>query len=333
MTACAGDNLCELKIEKGADVIGTLNFILRVELDPLAGGDPSESFVYNLSVQIAQAVADQYDSNNVIFDAAPTAGHGVGYAVTSEGVKNALDALSLEDLADVTYTGAPVNGEAVVWDGTKWTNGTVSTVGSLDDLNDVDTTGKGNDYSLVYNSNDAEWQAKKLTEEVTQAEYDQLKLDGDLVEGVHYVITDGQDVTCNLGDLNDVDTSGASTGDILVKGANGWDSGNLPQTTPTITGNTTYTNSFAVNCYTYGKIVYAQVQSIVPKVALTDEEEMGSGFPIPISTDVRVALTDRKTGLTYRTIINSSGALKNWYNQNAIPTTAELFGTIVYISQ
>lgn len=95
MTACPGANLCELKIEKGADVLGTLNFILSVEEDPLAGGDQSESFIYNLAVQIAQGVAqevaNQYDSNNVIFDAAPVAGHGNGYAVTSEGVKTALD--------------------------------------------------------------------------------------------------------------------------------------------------------------------------------------------------------------------------------------------------
>jgi hypothetical protein len=96
MTACPGANLCELKIEKGANVLGTLNFILSVEEDPLAGGDQSDSFVYNLAVQIAQGVAlevaNQYDSANVIFDTTPTAGHGLGYAVTSEGVKNATDA-------------------------------------------------------------------------------------------------------------------------------------------------------------------------------------------------------------------------------------------------
>ena len=98
MTACPGANLCELKIEKGADVLGTLNFILSVEEDPLAGGDQSESFVYNLAVQIAQGVAqevaNQYDSANVIFDNAPTSGHGVGYAVTSEGVKTEVDTLN-----------------------------------------------------------------------------------------------------------------------------------------------------------------------------------------------------------------------------------------------
>lgn len=96
MTACHGSNLCELKLEKGADVIGTMNFILEVEQDPLEGGVQSASEIDNLQTQIAgmvaTEVADQYDSANVIFDNDPTAGHGIGYAVTSEGVKNAIDA-------------------------------------------------------------------------------------------------------------------------------------------------------------------------------------------------------------------------------------------------
>lgn len=100
MTACEGSNLCELKLEKGSDVIGTANFILEVEVDPLEGGVQSASEIDNLQTQIAgmvaTEVADQYDSANVIFDAAPTAGHGVGYAVTSEGVKNELDPIKAD---------------------------------------------------------------------------------------------------------------------------------------------------------------------------------------------------------------------------------------------
>lgn len=94
MTACHGSNLCELKLEKGADVIGTMNFILEVEQDPLEGGVQSASEIDNLQTQVAgmvaTEVADQYDSANVIFDAAPTPGHGNGYAVTSEGVATEL---------------------------------------------------------------------------------------------------------------------------------------------------------------------------------------------------------------------------------------------------
>lgn len=98
MTACHGSNLCELKLEKGADVIGTMNFILEVEQDPLEGGVQSASEIDNLQTQVAgmvaTEVADQYDSANVIFDASPVPGHGNGYAVTSEGVATEVSALN-----------------------------------------------------------------------------------------------------------------------------------------------------------------------------------------------------------------------------------------------
>lgn len=98
MTACHGSNLCELKLEKGADVIGTMNFILEVEQDPLEGGVQSASEIDNLQTQVAgmvaTEVADQYDSANVIFDASPVPGHGNGYAVTSEGVATEISTLN-----------------------------------------------------------------------------------------------------------------------------------------------------------------------------------------------------------------------------------------------
>ena len=206
MCACAGDSFAELKIENGDDLIGTLNLILAVEQSPEEGGDPSDSFIHNLEQQIADAVADQYDSNNVIFDANPTAGHGVGFTVTSEGVKNADDAVialiptDLDDLSDVT-TSTPLSGEALVWDGTKWTNGTVSTVGSIDDLNDVDTTGKADGDCLRYDANGNEWVAKPVTVALTQAEYDALVLSGDLAPNTHYVITDAPNLNPTASDI------------------------------------------------------------------------------------------------------------------------------------
>ena len=199
--ACAGESLADIKITKGAVVIATLNFILDVERSPLENGIESDSAIHNLETQIAEAVADQYDADSVIFDNTPTAGHGVGFAVTSEGVKNAIPD-ELDDLSDVTYTGTPAMGEAVVWDGSKWTNGTVSTVGSIDDLNDVDTTGKAEGDSLRYDSGSSEWVAKPIVIEVTQAEYDQLVLDGDLQPLTTYVITDAPNLNATAQDLS-----------------------------------------------------------------------------------------------------------------------------------
>ena len=202
MVAVSGTNYAKLKIEKGSVTIATLEFLMSVSRDPLENGDPSESFVSNLETQIASAVADQYDADSVVFDANPTAGHGVGFAVTSEGVKTALDNLpipdELDDLSDVS-TSSPVSGEALVWDGTKWTNGTVSTVGNLDDLSDVDTTGKAVGDSLRYDG--IEWIAQPCTVALTQAEYDALQLSGDLVPNTHYVITDAPNLNPTASDI------------------------------------------------------------------------------------------------------------------------------------
>ena len=127
MCACAGESLAELHITKGAQEIGTLNFILAVERSPLENGIQSDSGIHNLQTQIADAVADQYAAEDVVFDATPTAGHGVGFAVTSEGVKNALDAVAatipeeLDDLQDVT-TSTPTAGEILEFDGAEWVN-------------------------------------------------------------------------------------------------------------------------------------------------------------------------------------------------------------------
>ena len=197
LTAVYGVSYAKLKIEKGSVTIATLPFLIDVSRDPLENGDPSESFVDNLQTQIASAVADQYDADSVVFDANPTAGHGVGFAVTSEGVLNALPD-ELDDLSDVS-TSSPVSGEALVWDGSKWTNGTVSTVGNLDDLNDVDTTGKATGDSLRYDGNG--WIAQPCTVALTQAEYDALALSGDLVPNTHYVITDAPNLNETASDI------------------------------------------------------------------------------------------------------------------------------------
>lgn len=150
MTACHGANLCELKIEKGADVIGTMNFILEVEQDPLEGGIASQSEIDNLANQVAAIVADQYDSNNVLFDAAPTPGHGIGYTVTSEGIGQAIDD-AVDDLSD---TLAPV-----------------ATSGSYNDLTDTPSVPVIDDnttsVSSIWSSDKTNTEIQKLIPNVT----------------------------------------------------------------------------------------------------------------------------------------------------------------------
>lgn len=131
MCACAGNSFGEIKITKGAKIIGTLNFILAVERSPLEGGIESDSGIHNLQEQIGEAVAEQYSGENVVFDNTPTAGHGVGFAVTSEGVKTFVEAAiaaltipeELDDLQDVEITN-PTAGQIIEYDDNddKWKN-------------------------------------------------------------------------------------------------------------------------------------------------------------------------------------------------------------------
>lgn len=152
MTAVAGPSLGEIRISKGDTVIGSLKFILECEQSADTGIE-SHSEINNLEAQVAAIVADQYDAGDVIFDAAPTAGHGVGFAVTSEGVKDAIDNAvggltipeELDDLSDVTIT-SPSNGEILVFDGAEWVN----------QANPASTANFAADYddTATYNTND-----------------------------------------------------------------------------------------------------------------------------------------------------------------------------------
>ena len=343
MTACAGKNTCELSIVNGTGddqtTIGTLNFILEVERDPLDGAGSSSTEIENLTAQVYAIVSEQYDSSNVIFDTAPNSEHNIPYVVTSAGVKSAIDGIDVDNLHNVNISN-PTNNQVLKYDATndEWVNGPDVGAIDLNDIRDVDidsttladgdalvydstedkwvnaeagkkTLAELNDVNLsttptdkqvlVYDSNSGYWiagdgsrlwqgtqaqydaitthdpsvvyyitdgqsvtcnmwegtqsQYESITNPdpatfyfitdkyhiykngieyssersiaLTQAEYDALKnaTPSQLVEGVHYVITDGQDVTCNLGDLNDVDVTGANNGDILVKGASGWE--------------------------------------------------------------------------------------------------------------
>lgn len=205
MTACSGDQLGAIRITKGGDEIASINFVLSCQKSPLEGGITSDSAIHNLEQQIADAVADQYDADSVVFDNTPTTGHGIGYAVTSDGLKSYIPK-NVSDMDDVTIT-TPVPGEALVFDNDgNLVNGTVSTVGNLDDLSDVDTTGKATGDSLRYDG--AEWIAQPTTVALTQAEYDALQLSGDLVPNTHYVITDAPNLNPTA---SDIEYSGAVT--------------------------------------------------------------------------------------------------------------------------
>jgi len=127
--------------------------------------------------------------------------------------------LSVNDVATITN---PQNGQALVYDSTShsWKNGTVSSVGELEDLTDVDITTPSNGQVLKYDN--GEW--INANESTGVAELDDLDdvdisspsngqallySDGDWVNG--NIVTDIPD----LSDLPDVSISSATDGQVL----------------------------------------------------------------------------------------------------------------------
>lgn len=117
MCACVGYNLGAFKIANGDVDIGTLNFIMAIERDVLADGDPSESVIENLDTLVAQAVSEQYDSNNVLFDDTPTENHAEPYTVTSEGIKQAIEQVSSQLENDIGVQAARIDNIIALPDG------------------------------------------------------------------------------------------------------------------------------------------------------------------------------------------------------------------------
>lgn len=75
LTACPGDNLCEVVLYADTDpvqTIATLNFILHVEPDPMEGGLTSDTQIHNLTEQIEeitqQVIGDDYYNKTEVDD-------------------------------------------------------------------------------------------------------------------------------------------------------------------------------------------------------------------------------------------------------------------------
>ena len=132
----------------------------------------------------------------------------VGYDNPTSGlsatkVQGAIDELASQS-TDVSYSSNQSSGNKIgdiTIDGvtTSLYTGEISSVGTLDDLTDVDTTGKTNGDNLRYNGSG--WVAKPNTVALTQAQYDALVLSGDLAPNTHYVITDAPNLNPTASDI------------------------------------------------------------------------------------------------------------------------------------
>ena len=144
MTACAGMNLCEIQITLSTKVIGTLNFIMAVEEDPIAGGSPSESEIYNIQALVDNAVAANATITGMeseIEDAREGA-DGTIYNSVGEHIREVEDAVPM----------------ILHWNGAAFLEPIANIVDAFDDgqtfeLRDVSTgEGVGEVYSLYYAS-------------------------------------------------------------------------------------------------------------------------------------------------------------------------------------
>ena len=62
MDAVAGSNLCEIQIVRSGNTLGTINFIMEVEPDPMDEGIASASEIRDLQAQVASAVSVELDN-------------------------------------------------------------------------------------------------------------------------------------------------------------------------------------------------------------------------------------------------------------------------------
>lgn len=139
--ACPGKNLCEVCLyadETKDTSLGSLNFFIEVEPDPLAGGLTSETQIYDLYQQV-EAVTEQvigddyYDKDDVDALLDDKADKSTTYTKTQ--VDNLLN-----DKADkaTTYTKTQVD-SALALKANSADLATVATTGSYDDLTDKPT--------------------------------------------------------------------------------------------------------------------------------------------------------------------------------------------------
>ena len=130
---------------------------------------------------------------------------GLSYSNTQSGlqsnnVQGAIDELAGES-TDVSYTSNQSTGNKIgdiTIDGvtTSLYTGEISSVGTLDDLTDVDTTGKTTGDNLRYDG--SEWVAKPNTITLTQDEYNALVTKQ---RNTNYIITDAPNLNATASDI------------------------------------------------------------------------------------------------------------------------------------
>lgn len=341
MCACAGNSFGEIKITKGDKVIGTLNFILAVERSPLEGGIESDSGIHNLQQQIGEAVAEQYSGENVVFDNTPTAGHGVGFAVTSEGVKTELDKKAdTDELAPVATSG----------DYNDLDN--LPTIPeNLPDLGDVEITSPTAGQIIEYDDNAGKWKNVANPASTTNfgAPYDEnatYNVPSIVIENnlLYKLNEDEVDVTgpfdptkwtqTSLAELTGEDMLTSNGGNTIAKDI---DDLNTNKQNKLANQNVTFdasnwsskTSSREIKISRYGNVVSLYAVFTLSSALSSNEAIISGGLPKTfLANEVQVPITcvsGTNNGKTGRVRITNTGAMTDWYSSGGLFASGQTF--------
>lgn len=156
--------------------------------------------------------------NNTVYAAVPSSANGIAYDGSSSGissntVQGAIDEVANDkNIASVFDSTATYNeNDYVIYSGALYR--------------------AKNAVSAGFWSGSTDWESVTVGEELnnkpfvivcTQTQFDTWDNSSFPLLNCEYLITDSTDVSLDIGDLSDVTTTGASTGDVLVKGVSGW---------------------------------------------------------------------------------------------------------------
>lgn len=246
LTACPGDNLCEVVLYANTDpvqTIATLNFILHVEPDPLEGGLTSDTQIYNLTQQIEeitqQVIGDDYYNKTEVDDLLDDKADKATTYTKSE-----VDtALNLKADKSTTYTKTQVDTA-------------LSTKANTADLATVATTGDYDDLINTPSIPAAQVQSDYAQADNTQVDY--IKNKPDINAMIAAALLEVMPVGTESGPIATFDTEIAAplvnvSCDIVATGGNGTPDSPIPingYTESNITANgNTYTIAFGQTVY------------------------------------------------------------------------------------
>ena len=214
MCAVAGSNLAELKITKNGAIIGTLNFILQVELDPLDEGINSSSKIHDLQAQVDRDVLRAFSTIGA---------EGLPYdntesGLTAENVQAAIDEVNakIEQTPADVYTKSETDAllDAKADKSTTYTK--TETDALLDDKADVSALG---DYATKSEVNTALSGKADKGDVYTKSQTNSLlagKVDNDALED-YYTKTEADSLLAGKASKNSVYTKSQTDSALALK--------------------------------------------------------------------------------------------------------------------